>query len=163
MESPTTPNLLSSTTLSLLGVGGTNVSLHSVNVETQKSIPAPTTTSSQSKPLTSSEVKFAEEPIHLLLGKNVKDMTDVELAAHCEYLRSLRKSPQTLVAKVKKDEELLDGMYGESDDKKIRRTTSKTLEEKTKKRGQTAEVQGGKLANKWALLPTTPAPTPTNQ
>lgn len=116
----------------------------------QASLTSPTLAFSQVARMTAKQVEFAEEPLHALIGKSPEQMTDQELMQHVELLRQYRKSPQTLTAKLKKDEEKMDLEFGQSEDKKLRQKVSKTLGEKAEKRvGANAEVQGAKLAGKY--------------
>jgi len=110
----------------------------------------PTTFKSLAGVLNVEQVQHTEEPIHLLIGKSVENMTQEELKQHIEVLRTLRKAPQSLQSKLTKDELLMDGEYGEPEHKKIRKKFSQTLEDKTAASKSTADAKGKNLADKYS-------------
>lgn len=97
--------------------------------------------------MTPAEVKFAEEPLFMLIEKDVTQMTQDELHKHVELLRTLRRAPQSLSAKLVRDEASLDAQHGEPEVKKIRRRVNGENDEKLVQK-KTA-VLGAKLADKW--------------
>lgn len=157
MESPTVSTLISSTTLSLLGVDATS-SLATLDPSTPNTRKAPTTQKTKASSLSVAETKSAEEPLFKQMERNVEEMTQAELIAHVEMLRQYRKSPQTLSSKISKDELALDGEFGEPEAKKIRKAAPKTLEEKMKRSVANVEVKAAALASKWGNFSALPKP-----
>jgi len=79
-------------------------------------LPPPSSTSSanssQLGQLNVSAIVFSELPLYRLVGLDPSQMTTEQQRAYVERIRELRKSPQSLGARLKKDGEILDAEHG---------------------------------------------------
>lgn len=99
--------------------------------------------------LSPAAVRFAEEPLHKLMEVQAELLGPEELQAFVARLNELRKAPQTLAAKVRKDSEDLDKKHGLSDADQMRVKAEGVVRKRTGGTSLATAKKATDLANKY--------------